>query len=121
MVKVANTTANENSGKYEQTTSLSIGGQGGALTVGRNKSGMPWKKSSKQSAFKSKKCISKSYEKRMEETKKMKAIQQRVAALREADRAKVNILNRVYFSHLPYIARKWNKLVALKKKSNAES
>ena len=50
MVKVSNTTANENRG--EATASLSIGGQGGSLTVGRNKSGMPWKKQSKQSAFK---------------------------------------------------------------------
>ena len=75
MVKAKNTAANENRGSLEASKSLSLGGQGGSLIVGRNKSGKPWKKSSKQSAFKTKKSIPKSYEKRMEETKKMKALQ----------------------------------------------
>ena len=50
---------------------------------------MPWKKKSSQSSFKTnKKTISKTYERRMEEAKKMKALKQRVADLRERDRAR---------------------------------
>ena len=49
---------------------------------------MPWKKKSNQSSFKTNKAISKTYERRMEEARKMKAIKQRVADLRERDRAR---------------------------------
>ena len=49
---------------------------------------MPWKKKSSQSSFKTNKAISKTYERRMEEARKMKAIKQRVADLRERDRAR---------------------------------
>ena len=55
---------------------MHLGGrENGAATVGRNKSGKPWKKQSKQSAFRIKKSLPKSYVNRMEEAKKRKALQ----------------------------------------------
>ena len=70
------TSASENTQKEDEEVRpcIQLGG-GQQITVGRNKSGKPWKKTSSQSAFKPKKLISKTYERRMEEAKKMKAIQ----------------------------------------------
>ena len=60
--------------KSEVTPCISL--RGGSLkTVGRNKSGMPWKKKSSMSSFKTKKVVPKSFEKRMEDSKKIKALQ----------------------------------------------
>ena len=57
------------------TPCISLGGGGSLKTVGRNKSGMPWKKKSSMSSFKTKKVVPKSFEKRMEDSKKIKALQ----------------------------------------------
>ena len=51
------------------------------LTVGRNKSGMPWKKSSKRSEFSKGPPVS--YLKSMEEKARLKRIRERVGALRD--------------------------------------
>ena len=47
-------------------------------TVGRPKCGMPWKKSSKRSKFSSNRAKM-TYEKRMEEKKRMESVKARVA------------------------------------------
>ena len=63
-------------GPGENMASISLGGsQGSSLTVGRNKSGMPWKKSSGVSSFKVRRVLPKTYVKRMEEAKVAKALQ----------------------------------------------
>lgn len=94
------------------------GSEGGAATVGRNKSGMPWKKQSKQSAFRIKKSLPKSYTTRMEEAKKRKALQSRVAELKAADREKVS-----NFDSISHVCddRKWDKRVVRRKEKSARS
>ena len=107
-----------NSSKGERATVHLGGRENGIATVGRNKSGKPWKKQSQQSAFRTKKSLPKSYIKRMEEAKKRKALQERVAELRAADREKVSdfdLMSRI----CDY--RKWDKCVVRRKEKSARS
>ena len=66
--------------KKEESKGVTLG-SGRAQTVGRNKSGMPWKKGSKRSEFSKGPPIS--YLKSMEEKARLKRIRERVGALRE--------------------------------------
>ena len=64
--------------KFTGVTSL---GTDSCVTIGKNKSGMPWKKSSKRSQFSKGPPIS--YLKSMEEKTRLKRIRERVQALRD--------------------------------------
>ena len=66
--------------KKEESKGVTLG-SGIALTVGRNKSGMPWKKNSKRSEFSKGPPVS--YLKSMEEKARLKRIRERVGALRD--------------------------------------
>ena len=55
-----------------------------ARTIGRNKSGCPWKKSNSiKSSKRNKSIVSKSWEKKVEERNRMKALKERIKLLRD--------------------------------------
>ena len=73
-----------NPNRDESLKPVEVGDGIKARTIGRNKSGCPWKKStSEKSSMRNKSLVSKSWAKKVEERNRMKALKERITALRD--------------------------------------